>query len=168
VLHLPILHDTWDAKVSTEANRAPITFLADRYLEMTEIGSVAIAGAFEVLASPQRLPVAFHCSAGKDRTGVLAALVLAALGVDDAQIAEDYALSARAMDKLVAWMSDHRAEVAEQMVRQHAALLSCPPEAILLFLEELRARHGGVRLYLGDIGVGRATIEALQDNLLEG
>ena len=167
VLHLPMLRDTWDAWGAADVDDAA-AFLADRYLEMTEQGSAAIAGAFDVLASSPRYPVAFHCSAGKDRTGVLAALVLAALGVDDAQIAEDYALSARAMDRLVAWITEHRPEVAEQMALQPAVFLSCPPEAILRFLDELRVRHGGVRLYLAEIGVDRSVVEAVRDNVIDG
>ena len=168
VLHLPLIRDTWGAWSTIDDDVEPTSFLADRYLDMTQDGAAAIASAFEVLASSRRLPLAFHCSAGKDRTGVLAALVLAALGVDDRQIAEDYALSARAMDQLVAWMARQRPEVAGvHMAKQPAAFLSCPPEAIVRFLVELRARHGGVRLYLGDIGVDRATIEAVRDNLLD-
>ena len=167
VLHLPVLRTTWDRDELRGSQGDPVEFLAARYLEMAEQGTAAIATAFEVLASSSRLPAAFHCSAGKDRTGVLAALVLAALGVNDEQIAEDYALSARAMDRLVEWIRSHRPEVAEAMASQPAAFLACPPEAIVRFLGELRARHGGVRLYLGDIGVTRATIEAVRDNLLE-
>ena len=166
VLHLPLLRDTWEEHSLVVNNADPAAFLTERYLEMTEVGSSAIAAAFELLASTRRLPLAFHCSAGKDRTGVLAALVLAVLGVDDAQIAEDYAHSSGAVEKLVAWITLHRPEVAEHMARQPAAFLACPPEAIVGFLSSLRQRHGGVRLYLGDIGVDRATIEAVRDNLL--
>ena len=166
VVHLPLLRETWDeGALRTDADD-PVTFLADRYLEMTEVGAPAIAAAFELLASSRRLPLAFHCSAGKDRTGVLAALVLSALGVDDDQIATDYARSAMAMDRLVAWIGLHRPEVAEHMARQPSAFLACPPAAILRFLDGLRERHGGVRLYLGDIGVDRATIESMAVNVL--
>lgn len=97
-----------------------------------------IRTGFEVLASPTTVPAVLHCSAGEDRTGVLAALLLAALGVDD-----------------------------EQIATQSPALLTSPPEAIRHFLDGLRAGHGGVRLYLADMGIYRETIESLRDNLLE-
>ena len=168
VLHLPVLRDTWDAWTSVSEDQDPAAFLTDRYLEMTEVGGTAIAEAFEILASPARLPAVFHCTAGKDRTGVVAALVLAALGVEDEQIAADYALSGLAMDRLVAWFHQHRPEVAGQLTGRAGLFLACPPEAIFRLLDELRSRHGGVRLYLGDIGVDRSAIEALRDNLLEG
>ena len=166
VVHLPLLRETWDEGALRSDADDPVAFLADRYLEMAETGPPAIAAAFELIASSRRLPLAFHCSAGKDRTGVLAALVLSALGVDDDQIASDYALSAMAMDRLVAWIGLHRPEAAEHMARQPSAFLACPPAAILRFLDGLRERHGGVRLYLGDIGVDRATVESLAVNVL--
>ena len=50
------------------------------------------------LCAPAALPALVHCSAGKDRTGIVVALVLAALGVPDEVIAADYALSARYLD----------------------------------------------------------------------
>jgi protein-tyrosine phosphatase len=134
---------------------------------MSESGAPAIASVFALLARSVRLPAVFHCSAGKDRTGVVAALVLAALGVDDDQIAGDYHLSAPAMDRLVAWITAHRPEVAEHMARQPRALLECPQDAILVFLHRLRRRHGGVESYLADIGVDRATLDDLRATLLE-
>jgi len=170
VVHLPVLRSTWDAAdLAAESGDPsdPAEVLAERYVEMSEQGSSAIAAAFELLASASRLPVVFHCSAGKDRTGVLAALILAALGVDEAQIAEDYSLSEVAMGRLIAWITVHRPELAEDLVDQPTAFLACPPEAIVGFLDRLRARHGSVHWYLADIGVDRATVEALCEALLE-
>jgi hypothetical protein len=109
----------------------------------------------------------FHCSAVKDRTGVLAALILAALGVDDDQIAADYHLSSRAMDRLVDWITATRPEIAEHMARQPGAFLSCPPDAIVGLLRSLRRQHGSVDCYLADVGVPAATLDALRDALLE-
>lgn len=166
-VHLPILRDTWDAERLTEEIDDAAEFLADRYLEMADSGAAAIAAAFELLASPARLPAVFHCSAGKDRTGVLAALVLAALGVDDDQIAADYHLSALAMDRLVDWITTTRPEVAEHMARQPPVFLACPPDAIRRFLVGLRHRHGSTYGYLDAIGVSAVTVAALRAALLE-
>ena len=58
----------------------------------------AIAAAIKVLAAADALPALVHCSAGKDRTGIVVALILAVLGVPDEVIAADYALSARYLD----------------------------------------------------------------------
>ncbi len=66
-------------------------YVAERYRDMVAVGRSALVGAIEVLAAPGALPAVFHCSAGKDRTGVLSALLLAFLGVPDELIVEDYA-----------------------------------------------------------------------------
>ena len=166
VVHLPILRETWDVDTLT-VDDEPAEFLAERYLHMTEVGGDAVRAAFTLLASREQLPAVFHCSAGKDRTGVLAALLLSSLGVDDAQIADDYHLSAPAMAQLVAWITAHRPEVTEHMARQPAAFLSCPPDAILLFLDRLRERHGSVPAYLREVGVGDDVVTSLRGALLE-
>jgi protein-tyrosine phosphatase len=134
---------------------------------MLDEGGEAIAAAFTILASAARLPAVFHCSAGKDRTGVLAALVLSALGVPDDVIAADYHLSALAVDQLVAWLKATRPELTEEMARQPKAFLSCPPEAMHAFLDALRARHGSIEAYLMGIGVESEVLARLRQVLLE-
>ena len=56
------------------------------------------------MCDAHRYPLVFHCFAGKDRTGILTALVLGLLGVADDDIAADYALSAAAMHRLLDWL----------------------------------------------------------------
>lgn len=48
---------------------------------------------FSLLQNEENIPLMFHCSAGKDRTGMAAALVLSSLGVDEETILDDYLLS---------------------------------------------------------------------------
>lgn len=168
VLHLPVLRETWshDAFADGEATVDAVTFLVDRYLEMLEEGSTAIASIFELLSTDACRPLAFHCSAGKDRTGVIAALLLASVGVPDDDIADDYTTSAAAMAKLVEWVREQRPEAADAMARQPAAFLSCPPEAMHVFLARVRLRWGSVDGYLGSIGVEPATLAAVRETLL--
>ena len=165
VINLPILRATWGVPEATDID--PVEFLSDHYLQMLAEGAAAIAASFAVLGSPARLPAVFHCSAGKDRTGVLAALVLSVLGVDDEVVAADYHLSASAVERLVAWLNLTRPDLSEEMSRQPKALLSCPPEAMHRFLHALRARYGSVEGYLTGSGVRADTVYGLRQVLLE-
>ena len=65
--------------------------------------------ALRVIADPANAPVVVHCVAGKDRTGVVCALTLSLLGVDDAVVADDYALSTEASARFSAWVRDDAA-----------------------------------------------------------
>ena len=164
VIHLPILRRTWGIPEQLDVD--PVAFLSTHYVEMLDQGADAIAAAFTVLASTSRLPAVFHCSAGKDRTGVLAALVLSSIGVPDDTIAADYHLSAPAVEQLVAWLTATRPDLTEEMARQPKAYLSCPPEAMHAFLAALRARFGSVDGYLEGVGVTADVRRRLRDVLL--
>ena len=165
VVNLPVLRATWGIPEATDID--PVAFLSDHYLEMLDQGAAAIAASFAILGSPARLPAVFHCSAGKDRTGVLAALVLSVLGVPDEVVATDYHLSASAVERLVAWLNATTPDLSEEMSRQPKALLSCPPEAMHTFLRRVRERFGSVEGYLSGIGVGAGAVQQLRNVLLD-
>jgi hypothetical protein len=164
IVHLPVLRRTWD-ELGLEVLTDPVDFLVTRYLEMLEEGLVAIATAIEIVASPERAPLVFHCAAGKDRTGVLAAVILSLLGVSDADVAEDYGLSADAMARRALWQRS-RPELAPP-AGQPEAFQACPPEVMLTFLQRVRSRFGSVEEYVVDAGVPQVTIERLRDVLLQ-
>jgi protein-tyrosine phosphatase len=167
VLHLPVLEELWDVS-GVDHGLDAVEYLTTRYLQMLDVGAPAFRAAVSVLADTDRLPAVFHCAAGKDRTGVLAALVLSALGVGDDDIAADYHLSAAAMDQMVQWLGRNRPEVAEQMAAHPPALLACPPAAMHAFLAGLRFRFGSVERYLGEIGVTGLELDRLRQHLLQG
>ena len=78
-------------------------------------GVDSIVKALTMISQSERLPLVFHCSAGKDRTGVLAAILLSVLGVSDVDITDDYALSRPAMRELAAWVRADGPEAYEAM-----------------------------------------------------
>ena len=166
--HLPVLESVWDqAQYQAMASQMePAEFLSARYEEMLASGGTAIARALRVLADPDSYPIVFHCAAGKDRTGVLAALTLALLGVSDGDIAEDYALSGAGMERLREWIVANVPESRDAMVNQPTAFLEAPPEAIHRLLSHLRERHGSVAGYVRGLGVDPATIDAIRSQLL--
>lgn len=95
----------------------------------------------------------FHCTAGKDRTGILAALLLKLAGVNDEIIAEDYALTRvgrePAREKIMA-----RLRKEPLFASNNEAVLnmfSCRPDTMLAFLSVLEEKYGGVERYLEDV-----------------
>ena len=161
----PVLTELWDAMAFGDGSDVA-SVMADRYLEMTEIGGRALARSISLLAGDAPLPAVFHCAAGKDRTGVLGALVLRLLGVADADIVMDYALSERAMDAMKAWMVANDPEMATMMLQMPAHFMESPARTMRLFLERFDARHDSVESFLAGQGVGSATIGRLRDALL--
>lgn len=165
-LHLPVLGETWAPReLDPEADAGEI--LGDLYIDMLTIGAPALAGALETLSEPTRLPAVFHCAAGKDRTGVLAAMVLSLLDVDDEVIVADYAVSGSNMDALIERLRRERPEALTTMNEQPSAYLAAPPEAMRRFLAHVRDEFGSMSGYVGGIGIGADTIETLDAALLE-
>lgn len=103
MVHLPLISVLWDRTVA-DGDHDTVDYLIARYLEMAEEGAGVLASVARLAIGDGQAPLVFHCSAGKDRTGVTAALLLGLLGVDDATIAADYALTAPAMEALVEWV----------------------------------------------------------------
>jgi protein-tyrosine phosphatase len=157
--HLHPAHAEWD-DATDAAETSDARWLANRYLDLAEEGRAAITAAVEVIADADNAPVVVHCVAGKDRTGVVSAVTLGALGVPDDVIAEDYALTQGATERSMQFLRRLNPEVA----RMPARWLASPAETMQLFLADLRARHGSVRAYLA---LPAATYARLEENLLE-
>lgn len=137
-------------------------YLADRYRDMAEEGAVGLASAIGVIADEDAAPAVIHCVAGKDRTGVLVALTLSLLGVADADIDADYALSTAGNQAFITWA---QANGRPELVMR--PWFYSPPGTMVLFLSELRERHGSVERYLAKAGLDPDQISALRAHLLD-
>ncbi|MEU1514789.1 tyrosine-protein phosphatase [Streptomyces sp. NPDC005811] len=161
--NLSIEHRPYDQAAQTP-DVDPGTYLAERYLEVAEDGTKELAAALELIARADA-PLAFHCASGKDRTGQLAALVLALLGVPDATIVFDFTLTELATEAL---LSDWRAR-NEGRSPAWPAFGRAPAAAMRLFLTGLRSRHGSVESYVTEaLGLNATRLTAtLRAHLLE-
>ena len=130
--------------------------VAERYLELLLNGADSVAEILAVLTDPASYPVAIHCSGGKDRTGIITALLLALLGVSDAAIMADYALSGFGAARLVIALQQRLRDQPEIPRRYLPALLSTHPDNIGLFLDRLREKFGSVEGYVAEIGMETA------------
>lgn len=164
--HLPIIDATWDHS-SVAADIDATEFLVWAYDDMIAQGSERFAAAFATLAQPGALPAVFHCAAGKDRTGLLAAFVLSAAGVPREVVLRDYELTGEGMARMKAWVQREFPEMAELMADTPSAFLAAVPAALDRVLDRLSTEHGSVGGFLEAIGVGAATLATITAQLVE-
>lgn len=159
--NLPIEGRRWDTALFEE-DRGVARYLADRYLEVTEDGVANLRTAMETICRADSAPVVVHCAAGKDRTGLLLAIVLSLLGVAEDDIVADYALTGLATDRFIAdWTRRH----PDGTLWPGFGL--APAEAMRLFLTDLRARHNSIESYATKrLGLGAGPITELRQHLL--
>jgi protein-tyrosine phosphatase len=135
--------------------------MLERYLFIVDTRPQAFADIFTTIAAAQGT-VLFHCFAGKDRTGLVAAMLLALAGVSPDDIAADY----RETDVQLARQYEIWINEAEPAKREaFRAELQCPPERILGVLDHLQTKWGGVAGYLESTGVAGPVIDRLETKL---
>ncbi len=173
VLHLPVLDPTF--RWFDDDHDDPSTLLAHRYqLILTSFPdrfAAAVDATVEVVAtadpSDAGRAVAYHCAVGKDRTGLLTALLLGVLGSPDDVVVADYVRSARATAVQVGWLwslglpgggaTDEDLELGVWSAREATMRTT---------LDWLRAEHGGAEQYLRGAGVDDERLEALRSAVL--
>lgn len=157
-LNLPLQSDAASEAIRGVDDRAVVN---QRLLDLSRPNVAAIVSA--VARAPEG-GVLFHCAVGKDRSGILAALLLALAGATAAAIADDYAESEACLRAL----RDEILARADQS--QHARLhtqWAAPREAVLATLEHLEHRYDGVELYLLGSGVSAEDLRHARRRLAE-
>jgi len=138
-----------------------------RYLGYLEFGPEAWLQMFDIFAAADDHPVLVHCTAGKDRTGVSTAFLLAVLGVNRAIIEADYRLTNRDVPRQVDFL-ERTSGLPEGLSREEMTRLAgIPEQAMAEFLDGLEARWGGPLGYLRSIGITEAQIESIRKAFLE-
>ncbi len=160
--HFPFIEELPDA----EAFERRPGLLGAQYQEMLSDAGGQILAALQVLAAPDALPAVFHCTAGKDRTGVLSAIVLSLLGVDEPTVVADYALSGEAMGRLRAKLILKYPD-GRDAIENLDEVFSADPAQMELLLDHLRERYGSVDEYVAVLGAGPGLVEGQRAGLLE-
>jgi protein-tyrosine phosphatase len=137
--------------------------LADRYVSILDSSGAQFVTVLGMIADPANHPTVFQCAAGKDRTGLVAAMVLGLLGVNDDAITADYAATAAVVDVLLARLHARapgreppgpRIMSAEAATMQHA-------------LDWMRSVHGSVEGYARAYGLTSNQIDTMRAALVE-
>ncbi len=140
--------------------------LAKVYLNNLDGGREAVRGTLEIVAANLRSGVAtlFHCAAGRDRTGVVAAILLGLVDVTDAEIARDYVASNRNVRKVTRRLAENPLYANGGARRPDVILLH--EETILGFMRLVREKFGGPRQFCLDSGVTRETIDTIEERFI--
>ena len=140
--------------------------LAERYLWYLDVGRGSLVEALTLMGDADHYPLVFHCAAGKDRTGVLAALVLELAGVDREVVVADYVITADRIRLIIdRWRSDPG--FADRMARTPPSRFSVEAATMEGFLDGLAERHGGARAWALGAGVPAEALDRLVDLVLE-
>lgn len=140
--------------------------LAERYLWYLEVGRDSLVEALNLMGAEEQYPLVFHCAAGKDRTGVLAALVLGILGVEREVIVADYVITAERLRFIMErWLAEPG--FAERMARVPASRFSVEASTMEAFLDTLQSRYGGAHQWALGAGVSATVLDQMTALLLE-
>ncbi len=121
--------------------------------------------ALGIIADPANHPLVFHCNAGKDRSGILAAVILGVLGVADDDIVEDYMLTAPYMEQFLSrW--DNASGTADISRPLPDYITMASPESMVWFLSALKQEYGSIRGYLETQGAEKGLFDRLERALL--
>jgi protein-tyrosine phosphatase len=158
--HLPL----FDGAVRPEERASMIT-LAERYWLLAEYAKEKIARVVTTLAASGG-PAVYHCAAGKDRTGVISAVILGVLGVPDEVIVADYAATQENLEAIIERLMSSRS-YENVLANLPADTLHAEAETMQTFLERIRAAYGDMRGYAQAAGVSADALEVMRVRLVE-
>jgi len=159
--HNVSLFDALDPKRMAEGD-----VLLDLYRRALSNRPQAFARVFTLIAEAPDGVVLFHCTAGKDRTGLIAALILSLAGVETPLVLEDYALTARMIEPMIEEIITH-AVARGADVESFRLLLACEARTMAGALAHIVEEHGSVERYLAAIGLPGETIARLRKRIAE-
>jgi protein-tyrosine phosphatase len=143
--------------------------VVDHYVAFLEGSAECVVASARVFAAPDSLPAVFHCAAGKDRTGVLAAVILDAVGVTADAIVTEYALTEQRIEAIRARLA--RLETYRRMravaQAQGRGVMAANEGTMRRFLSHLREAYGGGAGYLGAHGFSDEELAALKRALVD-
>ena len=138
--------------------------LVDLYRFILGSAGTQFVEVLQIIAEPANHPLVFHCAAGKDRAGLIAATVLSLLRVDDEEIVADYAQTSAALEELRA-RAHQRAESVGRAPADR--FMTADADTMREVLGWLQAEHGGFEQYMLDHGLAMGELELLRASLID-
>jgi protein-tyrosine phosphatase len=169
VVHISVLGDEYDADYVAEldAHLDSVDDVADHYawsyVDFLERYRERFGRALAAVADADGA-VVVHCMGGKDRTGLVSALLLRLAGVDRETIGADYALSSANLAPVTAaWIE---AAPDDAVRRKRRKLAGTPAEGMIRVVDEIESRYGDVASYLRAAGLSDGQIARLRERLV--
>lgn len=181
-----------DLRRDVEVERWPNVFASSPEVDYLRVDLAPLGGVTEISESPLEsiyraildyrqdeirqimrclaasgFPAVIHCTAGKDRTGVVVALLLGLVGVSHETIAQDYALSGEYLGETYFNEARERAALANVPWERYKLNLVCPPDYMRRTMAYVDARYGGVELYLRTTGLSEGDLYSLRAALVQ-
>jgi len=165
--HVSLIPDVGDKNARTERYR-DLNNMGEFFVRMAhrEQFGRRLVQALETIADPANHPLIFHCSEGKDRTGIVAAMVLRLLGVADEDIVGDYCLSAPFFEERFKRMKNDP-QFAQDSYGLPDFFWQVAPDSMKLLLDTLDAEYGSAGQYLEMHGAAPSLGLRLKDVLLD-
>lgn len=165
VVNLPMLPQSGVNQEQIDAGAADN--LVEDYMRQIDVNAGSVVEALRLIADPANRPVVLHCTAGKDRTGIVVAMLLDILGVDHEVIVADYHVTTANMAPILE-------RIRSAQVFQDNGLADAPmwifeshPETMRDFLARMTATHGGAEAWALANGLTAAEIDGLRRTLLD-
>ncbi|MFC4023516.1 tyrosine-protein phosphatase [Oceanobacillus longus] len=155
-VNIPFLNPV---KIKEEAPKS----LLELYCNIIDKNQKSIYQVIQHFIAEKDKAVLFHCAAGKDRTGIFAALLLDLVGVSQQMIAENYALSATYLHPQ---LEERWRKLSVRYGIVDKAILDSEPETMLAFLQYINKKYKNTEGYLKEIGIENWEIKLLKKKFI--
>ena len=153
--------------ISKEVTEFSAIDVGQMYIDMLNERQVQFSQFLQIVADFDQLPALFHCTAGKDRTGIGAALILELLGVERELVLDDYELTNELRTKHRVAQLLPQLEAAGVDIKAILPILSAPRVSMRAALDHIDSEHGGVERYVADqLGFEPDALEMLRLQML--
>jgi protein-tyrosine phosphatase len=165
-INVPLMTDAVHLGDDFQAVVHNMNSLSDMYQFWIDNCRPQIGSILTTIATHHTQTTLFHCRSGKDRTGVIAALLLNLAGVSDDLIGQDFALTREYLaERFAEWRA--AASAAGEDIRRVERFHDYTPQIILATMDYIRKQHGSIPDFLRVCGVSDAQMNKLHDMLIE-
>ena len=166
-INIPLLENLSPTFLGTnKVGKALEDPLLSFYLSALHERHSAIREVFSTMSSADPGLILFNCTAGKDRTGIISALLLGLVEVSTTDIIKNYTDSELFITKLVEQFLE-KSRLRGGDTESYARMLRCPPETMVSALDSIALSHTNIYTYLKEIGLSEDQLLRVSQRLVD-